>query len=86
VRREEIEARVDELRSDHPGREDFIEAVRVFGESLDPDERKVLGQALLDRKPETGGFDVLNHRLEQGGWLKRTARRMDQRERKERER
>ena len=81
MEREQIERRVNELRARHSGREEFIAAVREFGEELDPDARKVLGQVLLDRQPETGGFDVLNQRLEEGGWMKRTMRKIEERER-----
>ena len=81
MEREQIERRVNELHARHSGREEFIAAVREFGEELDPDARKVLGQLLLDRQPETGGFDVLNQRLEEGGWMKRTMRKIEERER-----
>jgi hypothetical protein len=84
MERDQIELRVDELRAKHPGRDEFIAAVREFGQALDPDSRKTLGQVLLDRQPETGGFDVLNKRLEEGGWMKRTMRRIEERERADR--
>jgi hypothetical protein len=79
MQRDQIERRVDELRAEHPGREEFIAAVRDFGQELDPEARETLGQVLLDRQPETGGFDVLNERLEEGGWMKRTMRKIDDR-------
>jgi hypothetical protein len=79
MQRDQIERRVDDLRAEHPGRDEFIAAVREFGEELDPEARKTLGQVLLDRQPETGGFDVLNRRLEEGGWMKRTMRKIDDR-------
>jgi hypothetical protein len=81
MEREQIERRVDELRAEHPGREEFIAAVGEFGQELGPDARKTLGRVLLDRQPETGGFDVLNKRLEEGGWMKRTMRKIEERER-----
>ena len=84
MQRDQIERRVNELRADHPGRDEFIAAVREFGQELDPDSRKTLGQVLLDRQPETGGFDVLHKRLEEGGWMKRTMRRIEERERADR--
>jgi hypothetical protein len=84
MQRDQIERRVDELRIEHAGRDEFIAAVREFGQGLDPDSRKTLGQVLLDRQPETGGFDVLNKRLEEGGWIKRTMRRIEERERVDR--
>jgi hypothetical protein len=76
-----LERRVDELRAEHPGRDEFIAAVRAFGETLDTETRQALGQVLLDRQPETGGFDVLSRRLEEGGWMKRTVRKIEKRER-----
>jgi len=84
MQRDQIERRVDELRAEHRGRDEFIAAVRDFGQELDPAARKTLGQVLLDRQPETGGFDVLNKRLEEGGWMKRTMRRIEDRERADR--
>ena len=84
MERDQIELRVDELRAEHPGRDGFIAAVREFGQELDPDSRKTLGQVLLDRQPETGGFDVLKERLEEGGWMKRTMRKIEERERPDR--
>jgi hypothetical protein len=83
--REAIDARLDELRAANPGREDFLAAVRAFADSLDDEQRKLLGDVLLRREPTTGGFDVLNRRLEEGGWMKRTLGRMAERERKIRE-
>jgi hypothetical protein len=79
MQRDQIERRVDDLRAEHPDRDEFIAAVREFGQELDPEVRKTLGQVLLDRQPETGGFDVLNKRLEEGGWMKRTMRKIDDR-------
>jgi hypothetical protein len=84
MERDQIERCVDELRAEHEGRDEFIAAVRDFGQELDPDSRKTLGQVLLDRQPETGGFDVLNKRLEEGGWMKRTMRKVEERERPDR--
>jgi hypothetical protein len=84
MERDQIALRVNELRAEHPGREEFIAAVREFGQELDPDSRKTLGQVLLDRQSETGGFDVLNQRLEEGGWMKRTMRKIEERERPDR--
>jgi hypothetical protein len=83
--RYELERRVEELREEHPGREEFVAAVKELGDSLDEESRQILGQVLLDSQPETGGFDVLNRRLEEGGWIKRSLGRMEERERKIRE-
>jgi hypothetical protein len=82
VDRDELERRVDDIREEHPAREEFIAAVKELGESLDEESRKTLGEVLLDRQPETGGFDVLNKRLEEGGWIKRTMRKVEETERK----
>jgi hypothetical protein len=76
--REAIEARVDELRTAHPGRAEFIEAVQEFSKTLDPDDRQVLGDVLLRRKSEAaGGFEVLERRAQEGGWIRRTMRKAD---------
>jgi hypothetical protein len=82
VDRSEIEARVDQLRAQHPGREEFVAAIGGLAESLDPGEREVLGRVLLERQPETGGFDVISQRIERGGWMKRTMRKVEDSERK----
>jgi hypothetical protein len=81
LNRAEIEARVDELRAEHPGREEFLAAVRAFNDTLHPEARKILGKVLLDRQPETGGFDVITDRRERGGWLRRTMRKAEGRKR-----
>jgi hypothetical protein len=85
MERYELERRVEELREEHPGRKEFVAAVKELGDSLDEESRQILGQVLLDSQPETGGFDVLNRRLEEGGWIKRSLGRMEERERKIRE-
>jgi hypothetical protein len=86
VDRSEIEARVDQLRAQHPGRDEFVAAIGELAESLDADGREVLGRVLLERQPETGGFDVISQRIERGGWMKRTMRKVEDSERKYRER
>jgi hypothetical protein len=85
MERNELERRIEDLREKHPGREEFVAAVKELGDSLDEESRQTLGQILLDRQPETGGFDVLNRRLEEGGWVKRTMRKAEESERKTRE-
>jgi hypothetical protein len=80
VEREAIETRVDELRAAHPGRQEFVEAVQEFGQTLDDEDRELLGRVLLERKPETAGFDVLEHRMHEGGWFRRTMRKIETRE------
>jgi hypothetical protein len=81
IDRGELDRHIDRLRAENPGRDDFIAAVRAFAETLDRASRELLGQALLAREPETGGFDVLNRRLEQGGWFQRTMRKIETRDR-----
>jgi hypothetical protein len=80
VEREALEARVDELRAAHPGRKEFVEAVQEFSRTLGDEDRELLGQVLLERKPETAGFDVLERRMHEGGWFRRTMRKMETRE------
>jgi hypothetical protein len=80
VEREAIETRVDELRAAHPGRKEFVEAVQQFSQTLGDEERELLGQVLLERKPDTAGFDVLERRMHEGGWFRRTMRKMETRE------
>ena len=80
MEREAIETRVDELRAAHPGRKEFVEAVQEFGRTLDDDDRELLGRVLLERKPETAGFDVLDRRIHEGGWFRRTMRKIETRE------
>jgi hypothetical protein len=76
--REQIEGRVAELREENEGR-DFVSAVAAWGaDELDEGERKVLGDVLLERAQETGGFDVADRRLQEGGWTRRALRRLDE--------
>jgi hypothetical protein len=80
-----IEARVDELRAAHPDRHEFVRAIQEFSETLGPEDREVLGEVLLSRQAPRGGFDVLERRREQGGWIRRTMRKVEESERKARE-
>jgi hypothetical protein len=43
-----LEARVDKLASEHEG-EEFVAAVRNFGEQLSESERDLLGRVVLER-------------------------------------
>ena len=79
--RDELDRHIDVLRAQNPGRDEFIAAVGAFARTLDPESRELLGRALLAREPETGGFDVLNRRLDEGGWFRRTMRKVETRER-----
>jgi hypothetical protein len=83
VEQDEIEACVDELRARHEGRDEFVAAIGDFARTLDDEDRKVLGRVLLERQPDTGGFDVLNRRLEEGGWLQRTMRKIEKQQREQ---
>jgi hypothetical protein len=78
VDREAIESRVDELREANHGRTEFVAAIKAFGETLTPEDREVLGRVLLERQPETGGFDALERRIAEGGWLRRTGRKIEE--------
>jgi hypothetical protein len=78
VDRDAIESRVDELREANPGRTEFVAAIKEFGESLAPEERETLGQVLLERQPEAGGFDALERRIKEGGWFRRTGRKIEE--------
>jgi hypothetical protein len=78
VDREAIETRVGELREANPDRSEFIAAIKEFGETLTPEDREVLGQVLLDRQSESGGFDALERRIEEGGWFRRTGRKIEE--------
>jgi hypothetical protein len=82
--RAQIDDQIDRLRTEHPERAEFVAAVQSFSQTLDPEARRILGEALLQREPETGGFDVLNRRLEQGGWIRRTMRKIEESERRDR--
>jgi hypothetical protein len=82
--RAQIDDQIDRLRREHPERAEFVAAVQAFSQTLDPEARRLLGEALLQREPETGGFDVLNRRLEQGGWIRRTMRKIEESERRDR--
>jgi hypothetical protein len=77
VDRDSIETRVDELREANPGRNEFIAAIQEFAATLTREDREVLGQVLLERQPETGGFDALERRIAEGGWLRRTGRKIE---------
>jgi hypothetical protein len=85
VERETIEAEVDFLRAENPEREGFLAAIRAYSDTLGEEQRKVLGEVLLEKSEPTGGFDEITKRREEGGWLKRSVGRMAERDRKFRE-
>jgi hypothetical protein len=82
VNRNEIEVCVDEIRAAHPDRDDFVRAIREFSETLGDEDREVLGRVLLEREPTTGGFDVLDRRIDEGGWIRRTMRKAETQDRR----
>lgn len=63
--REEIAARVDELREREP---DFVAAVRAFSEKLRPEDRQLLGEVLLERADTAR---ALRERIDTRGWFRR---------------
>jgi hypothetical protein len=78
--RRQIEERVDVLRERYEG-EEFAAAVERFGrEELDAAGRGELGEILLERAGEHARSNpALRRRMDEGGWLRRTFRRLDQR-------
>jgi hypothetical protein len=63
--REELVARVDELREREP---DFVAAVRAFSERLRPADRELLGEVLMERADTE---HALRERIDTRGWLRR---------------
>jgi hypothetical protein len=84
--RREIEDRVNVLRERHDG-EEFAAAIREFSEELDPEEQADLREILLVRMKEHAERNpALDQRLEQGGWLRRAFGKLEDAERRQRER
>lgn len=77
--REQIETRVDNLKREHHGKE-FAKAVKRFAnESLDPDEREVLRDLLMERAGEAARHnEEVDDRLRWGGWFRRTFRKLEE--------
>lgn len=66
--RRQIELRVDELAAEHEG-EAFVAAVQRYASELDRDERKLLGEVLVDRANLVGGVDYgLIRRIDEPRW------------------
>ena len=63
--RDEIAARVDELREHEP---DFVAAMRAFSEGLSPKERELLSEVLLERADTE---QALRERIDSRGWFRR---------------
>jgi hypothetical protein len=77
--RRDIEEHVDVLREHNDGR-DFAAAVERFAVELDDEERAHLKETLLDRLGEHARKQAaLDRELAQGGFLRRTFRRLDAR-------
>jgi ribosomal protein L29 len=75
--REEIEVRVDELHSEHTGRA-FAKAVKQFSkEELGPEARPLLRELLLERAAAVNRNIELDRRFREGGWFRRTMKRLD---------
>jgi hypothetical protein len=69
VTRAEIAAQVDELAE---RRETFVADVRRLADELDPQEREILGEILLERAREDGVFaEAFERRVRARGWLRR---------------
>jgi hypothetical protein len=82
----DLEDRVNVLRERYDG-EAFAAAVAEFSEELEPDEQADLREILLARMKEHAERNpALDQRLEQGGWLRRTFGKIEDAERRQRER
>jgi hypothetical protein len=77
--RRELEERVDVLREHNDGA-DFASAVERFAADLDEEELAQLREILLVRMREHARRNPdLDERLRQGGFLRRTFKRIDRR-------
>jgi hypothetical protein len=84
--RRDIDDRVNVLRERYDG-DDFAAAVAEFSEELGPEEQEDLREILLERSREHAERNAaLDQRLDQGGWLRRTFGRIEDAERRQRER
>jgi hypothetical protein len=84
--RRDIEDRVNVLRERYDG-EAFAAAVAEFSEELGPEEQEDLREILLERSRELAQRNAaLDQRLDQGGWLRRTFGKIEDAERRQRER
>jgi hypothetical protein len=84
--RRDIDDRVNVLRERYDG-DDFAAAVADFSEELGPEEQEDLREILLERSREHAQRNAaLDQRLDQGGWLRRTFGRIEDAERRQRER
>jgi hypothetical protein len=84
--RRDLEDRVNVLRERYDG-EEFAAAVAEFSAELEPEEQDDLRKILLERMKEHAERNpALDQRLAQGGWLRRTLGRIEDSERRQRER
>ena len=84
--RQDIEDRVNVLRERYDG-DAFADAVAKFSEELEPDEQENLREILLERSRDHAARNAaLDQRLNQGGWLRRTFGKIEEAERRQRER
>ena len=84
--RRDIEDRVNVLRERYDG-EAFATAIAEFSEELGPDEQDDLREILLERSRDYAERNAaLDQRLDQGGWLRRTFGKIEDAERRQRER
>ena len=84
--RRDIEDRVNVLRERYDG-EAFAAAVAEFSDELGPEEQEDLREILLERSREYAERNAaLDQRIEQGGWLRRTFGKIEDAERRQRER
>jgi ATP-dependent helicase YprA (DUF1998 family) len=68
VSRRRIEERVDEFASEHGG-EAFVAAVKQYASELDDEERRILGEVLVERANREGGVDyALVRRIDEPRW------------------
>lgn len=75
--REELDERVETLADQHEGKA-FVTAVSRFAdEELEPAEREILGQILLERAQEERAFEeTARRRVRELGWWRRTMHRV----------
>ncbi len=75
--REAIRLQVAALASEHEGGE-LVSALKRFADDLDPAERAVLGEVLLERAEREGVFrEAFMARIEARGWLRRQLDALD---------
>ncbi|HEX5469110.1 MAG TPA: hypothetical protein VFW80_08685 [Gaiellaceae bacterium] len=84
--RRELEDRVNVLRERYDG-EEFAAAVAEFSEELGPEEQEDLREILLQRsKQYARGNAAIDQRIAEGGWFRRTLGKLEESERRQRER